>query len=214
MAGMDQKCSYVADESRNKRGVLTLRYPVEHGTATNWDDAGKGVDYATVLMAWKVWRGFSYNGNCESEWTAFDAAETGVPECRTKCCRDNSFTSVVPASTEYWIAVQTFTDESISEEMPVLHDAGCTMRSVASRGVRRVAAECKPKRKCHVSFENTAATAATTAVHCHVQADGLSLPDTLSTGSRSRRGAGRHATVTVKTTTTAHVRQQPPAQPR
>ena len=93
-------------------------------------------------------------------------------------------------------------------------DAGCTMRSVASRGVRRVATECKPKRKCHVSFENTAATAATTAVHCHVQADGLSLPDTLSTGSRSRRGAGRHTTVTVKTTTTAHVRQQPPAQPR
>ena len=50
MAGMDQKCSYVADESRNKRGVLTLRYPVEHGTATNWDDAGKGVDYVTVLI--------------------------------------------------------------------------------------------------------------------------------------------------------------------
>ena len=35
-------------------------------------------------------------------------------------------------------------------------------------------------------------------MHCHVQADGLSLPDTLSTGSRSRRGAGRHTTVTVK----------------
>ena len=50
-------------------------------------------------------------------------------------------------------------------------DAGCTMRSVASRGVRRVAMESSPKRKCHVSFENTA----TTPVQCHVQADGLSL---------------------------------------
>ena len=49
-------------------------------------------------------------------------------------------------------------------------DADCTMRSVATRGARRVATESKPKRKCHVSFKNTAATAATTVVNCHVQA--------------------------------------------
>ena len=35
MAGMDQMCSYVDDESKNKRGVSKLRYPVEHGVATN-----------------------------------------------------------------------------------------------------------------------------------------------------------------------------------
>ena len=32
----------------------------------------------------------------------------------SKCYRDNSFASVVPASTEHWITVQTFTDESVS----------------------------------------------------------------------------------------------------
>ena len=32
------------------------------------------------------------------------------------------FTSVVPASTEYWIAVQTVADEPISEETPYFTD--------------------------------------------------------------------------------------------
>ena len=41
MAGMDQKYSYVGDELKNKRGVLMLRYPVEHCTATYLDDATK-----------------------------------------------------------------------------------------------------------------------------------------------------------------------------
>ena len=41
MAGMVRKNSHVDDEWKNKRGVLTLRYPVEHGTATYLDDARK-----------------------------------------------------------------------------------------------------------------------------------------------------------------------------
>ena len=40
---MDQKDSCVGDELGNN-GVLTLRCPVQHGTATNWDDARKRVD--------------------------------------------------------------------------------------------------------------------------------------------------------------------------
>ena len=50
LAGVVRKNSNVVDEWQNKRGVLTLRYPVEHGTATDWDDAGKGVDNVTVLI--------------------------------------------------------------------------------------------------------------------------------------------------------------------
>src|SRR4051794_31995603 len=58
MIGMNQKDSYVgwvqipflvlfhplhlsSDESQAKRGILSLRYPIEHGIVTNWDDMEK-----------------------------------------------------------------------------------------------------------------------------------------------------------------------------
>ena len=38
---MDEKDTFVGDEAQARRGILSLKYPIEHGVVSNWDDMEK-----------------------------------------------------------------------------------------------------------------------------------------------------------------------------
>eukprot|EP01083_Nonionella_stella_P147172 463906_1 len=38
IVGLDQKDVYIGEEAQQKRGVLKIEYPIEHGIVINWDD--------------------------------------------------------------------------------------------------------------------------------------------------------------------------------
>jgi actin-related protein len=41
MMGTAKKDAYIGDDAQSKRGILRIKYPIEHGIVTNWDDMEK-----------------------------------------------------------------------------------------------------------------------------------------------------------------------------
>ena len=38
MAGGVKRDCYLGDDAQARKGILAIRYPIEHGVVTNWDD--------------------------------------------------------------------------------------------------------------------------------------------------------------------------------
>ena len=55
MIGLAAKDYYVGEEAESKRGILHLKYPVEHGCVVNWDDAEAVWRHAFLHELRDVW---------------------------------------------------------------------------------------------------------------------------------------------------------------
>ena len=115
----------VEDELKHMRAMLTLRYPVEHGTATELGRRHDGVDGVGIGADSRTTCNCGTRSGILRTAAPLESGQLRRESC-TKCYQDNSFTAVVPATSEHWIAVQTLTDESISEETPCFTDLTVT----------------------------------------------------------------------------------------
>ena len=213
---MVRKNSYVDDEWKNKRAVLTLRYPLSTvqpriGTTPERSRSrdclrqryGKsGVDSRTAATENRTTATEKQSGLRLMPWNQ-DIFQRELHEMLFPSCQQAQGTS--------WQCRRSLT-KSISEEMPYFTGLTVTRSPAWNARRTRVATESRSRQKRHVSYENTAATA---AVQCHVQDDGLSLRGrpTPSPQESVEEGCGLTHYFDCETTTTVHVRQQPLAQP-
>lgn len=47
----DYRDHYIGDDAQRMRGVLTLKYPLEHGIVLNWDD----MESVGLIYRWTVY---------------------------------------------------------------------------------------------------------------------------------------------------------------
>ena len=64
MVGMGQKEAYVGDEAQCKRGILSLKQPIERGMFTNWDDVRATPSLAPPHCPLRLPRSRSRDGGC------------------------------------------------------------------------------------------------------------------------------------------------------
>ena len=119
-------------------------------------------------------------------------------ESCTMCYQDNSFTSVVPASTEYQLAVRALTDKIHQRRDAVLHRSHRHQKSSSER-----------KEEHELPRRADPDKSATSAARTQQQQQQCSIAYELTGGvcevarhpphrSRSRRSAGRHTKLTVR----------------
>ena len=65
---------YIGDDAQSMRGVLTLKYPLEHGIVLNWDDM-ESVCFAKLLRLRKK-KEFTMFGVCSMSMNALESLES------------------------------------------------------------------------------------------------------------------------------------------
>ena len=49
--GTFSKKYYIGDEAQRMRGILNLKYPIEHGVISNWDDMEKLWEFTVLKLS-------------------------------------------------------------------------------------------------------------------------------------------------------------------